>query len=63
MWDLPGPGLEPGSPGLAGGFLTTSPPGKPEEGLLTGPGASNPWGIPFLSPLPGETVSSIFQDP
>ena len=30
MWDLPGPGLEPVSPALAGGFLTTVPPGKPE---------------------------------
>ena len=29
MWDLPGPGLEPMSPALAGGFLTTAPPGKP----------------------------------
>ena len=29
MWDLPGPGLEPGSTALAGGFLTTVPPGKP----------------------------------
>ena len=29
MWDLPGPGLEPVSPALAGGFLTTLPPGKP----------------------------------
>ena len=29
MWDLPGPGLEPVSPALAGGFLTTEPPGKP----------------------------------
>ena len=29
MWDLPGPGLEPASPALAGGFLTTAPPGKP----------------------------------
>ena len=29
MWDLPGPGLEPMSPALAGGFLTTEPPGKP----------------------------------
>ena len=29
MWDLPGPGLEPMSPALAGGFLTTVPPGKP----------------------------------
>ena len=29
MWDLPQPGLEPVSPALAGGFLTTEPPGKP----------------------------------
>ena len=29
MWGLPGPGLEPMSPALAGGFLTTAPPGKP----------------------------------
>ena len=28
MWDLPGPGLEPVSPALAGGFLTTAPLGK-----------------------------------
>ena len=28
MWDLPGPGLEPVSPALSGGFLTTAPPGK-----------------------------------
>ena len=28
MWDLPGPGLEPMFPALAGGFLTTAPPGK-----------------------------------
>ena len=28
MWDLPGPGLEPVSPALTGGFLTTAPPGK-----------------------------------
>ena len=28
MWDLPGPGLEPVSPALAGGFLTTAPPVK-----------------------------------
>ena len=31
MWDLPGPGLEPVSPALAGGFLTTAPPGKPHK--------------------------------
>ena len=28
MWDLPGPGIEPMSPALAGGFLTTAPPGN-----------------------------------
>ena len=28
MWDLPGPGLEPVSPALAEGFLTTATPGK-----------------------------------
>ena len=29
MWVLPVSGLEPVSPALAGGFLTTAPPGKP----------------------------------
>ena len=29
MWDLPGPGLEPVSPALAGGLPTTVPAGKP----------------------------------
>ena len=29
MWDLPGPGFEPVSLALAGGFLTTEPRGKP----------------------------------
>ena len=28
MWDLPGPGIEPITPALAGGFLTTGPPRK-----------------------------------
>ena len=31
MWDLPRPGIEPVSPALAGGFLTTAPPGKPSS--------------------------------
>ena len=31
MWDLPGPGLEPVPRTLAGGFLTTAPPGKPNK--------------------------------
>ena len=34
MWDLPGPGLEPVSPALAGGFLTTASPGKPGLGFF-----------------------------
>ena len=34
MRDLPGPGLEPVSPALAGGFLTTAPPGKPLDSFL-----------------------------
>ena len=29
QWDLPGSRMEPVSPALAGGFLTTEPPGKP----------------------------------
>ena len=36
MWDLPGPGIEPMSPALAGGFLTTVPPGKSNLSLLFG---------------------------
>ena len=35
MWDLPGPGLEPVSPALAGGFLTTEPPGKPQKSFIS----------------------------
>ncbi|KAJ8790387.1 hypothetical protein J1605_021464 [Eschrichtius robustus] len=31
MWDLPGQGLEPVSLAVAGGFLTTVPPGKPDR--------------------------------
>ena len=34
MWGLPGPGLEPVSPALAGGFLTTTPPGMPNRYIL-----------------------------
>ena len=34
MWDVPGPGIEPVSPALAGGFLTTGPPGKSPNLLI-----------------------------
>ena len=36
MWDLPRPGIEPVSPALAGGFLTTVPPGKPCSSIING---------------------------
>ena len=52
-WDLPGPGLEPMSPALAGGFLITVPPGKPRAHF---PGAFSshlwPWGGPKLGESP-----------
>ena len=31
MWNLPGLGIEPVSPALAGGFFTTEAPGKPRK--------------------------------
>ena len=34
MRDLPGPGLKPMFPALAGGFLTTAPSGKPTYIIL-----------------------------
>ena len=34
MWDLPGPGLEPVSPALAGGFSATVPPGESPPDFL-----------------------------
>ena len=37
MWDLPGTGHEPVSPALAGGFLTTAPPGKPNPKIYMEP--------------------------
>ena len=36
MWDLPGSGLKPVSPALAGGFSTTVPPGKLWKYILIG---------------------------
>ena len=35
MWDLPGPGIEPVSPALAGGFLTTEPPEKSQGSFFS----------------------------
>ena len=44
MWDLPGPGLEPVSPALAWGFLTTVPPGKPHPGPFLSWESEPNWG-------------------
>ena len=49
MWDLPGPGLEPLSPALAGGFLTITPTGEVLDFFLEGSVvallmARSPWG-------------------
>ena len=52
LWDLPGPGLEPVSPALAGGFLTIAPPGKSWLGNLNDRFCQYSWVIntylPFL---------------
>ena len=34
MWDLPRPGIEPGSLALQGRFLSTGPPGKPPNTIF-----------------------------
>ena len=52
MWDLPGPGLEPMSPALAGGFLTTVPPGKPQCVLFLYPSLSCEGSTPRGSEIP-----------
>ena len=34
MWNLPGPGIKPMTPALAGRFLSTAPPGKPKNSRI-----------------------------
>ena len=46
MWDLPGPGHEPMSPALAGGFLTTVPSGKPLQVVLNNSDRRHPRPVP-----------------
>ena len=48
MWYLPGPGIEPESPALAGGFFTIRPPRKPSQApfrQLVSP-TPLPWSFP-----------------
>ena len=40
LWDLPGPGIEPMSPALAGGFLTIGPPRISDSVGLVGGGVA-----------------------
>ena len=49
MWDLPGPGLEPVFPALAGRFLTTVPPGKSHQASLEVGNLRGRAGIPVES--------------
>ena len=55
MWDLPGSGIEPVSPALAGGSFTTEPSGKPPMSLSTKPLRTDMWPYFFT------TVHSTFQ--
>ena len=49
MWDLPGPGLEPVSLALAGGFLTTAPPGEIFSGYMPSSGIAESHGSSIFS--------------
>ena len=54
MWDLPGPEIEPVSPALAGGFLTTVPPGKSLKGIFFTVRPKLPFGLYYLSTGAGD---------
>ena len=58
MWDLPRPGFEPVSPALAGGFLTTVPPGKPLPSFLKNIFLGKEFRLIFYSSLP--PVKDVF---
>ena len=47
MWDLLGPGIEPVSPALAGGFLTTAPPGKSHFSYFSLKWTTRVWWLPY----------------
>ena len=63
MWDLPRPGLEPPSLALAGGFLTTAPPGKSYFQFFKEPPYCSPqWLYQFTFP-PTVKEGSLFSTP
>ena len=53
MWDLPGPGVEPVFPALAGRFSTTAPPGKPSFSFFFTNSNSMYFSEPYFSCLFG----------
>ena len=60
MWDLPGPGIDPGSPTLAGRLSTTGPPGKSHiNSLAFFFFWSHCVSCGILVPLPGWNLSSL----
>ena len=61
MWDLPRPGLEPMSPALAGGFLTTAPPGKSEMARSDSHLAIFPTLTPPSTVFPRHEVVTVFR--
>ena len=60
MWDFPRPGIEPGSPVLQDGFLTTEPPGKPNATYYySGMFYIGPWGLnklPWITKAKANTL-------
>ena len=70
--DLPRPGMEPMSPALAGRFLTTGPPGEPENQLFNNiPQKNSPaneyllawYTVSFLSSPPLSPPKELFDQP
>ena len=60
MWEIPGLGIKPVSPALAGGFLSTVPPGKslrPLFLMLFLYGAEGGWSVSLTLPVESLTSS------
>ena len=60
MWDLPGPGLKPVSPALAGGFLTTAPPGKFQDCFLN---RHQELGVQWDKTTDGKDRRGVYEQP
>ena len=58
-WDLPDPEVEPESLALAGGFLTTAPPGTPPLNIYTMPNSEEI----MTNQLPQGQLYSILHPP